>query len=155
MNIRQPILEAIALAGTVALFVLGLWAYATLPATIATRFGFDGTVVGTGSKIVLLVLPALWIIIYVALGVQARAKTFRVNLPIEITDANRDAIYAQVREMIAALKALLAVGFAALESQTIASAHGQMSAGLLPTAALFCAGTVGLVVTYTVRMCRQ
>jgi hypothetical protein len=155
VNNRQAWFEAVSLAGTLALVLLGAWAYASLPETIATRFAFDGRVVGRGSKDALLFLPATGIVAYILLGFQAQAKTLRLDLPIAITDANRDAIYSLARDMLVAMKAVLMCGFAALEWQTIASASGHMSPWLLPVSGVFVACIIALLIAYTVRMCRQ
>ncbi|MHB8145902.1 MAG: DUF1648 domain-containing protein [Vulcanimicrobiaceae bacterium] len=155
MSSRRAALESLALVGTLALIGVAVWGLSTLPDSIAVRWGAAGTP-EYGSKNMLLLLPAIGVLGYCLSGFATGAAVPRLNLPIKITitPENSAAVYALERELMVALKAAVAAGFAGMEWQFIASAGGTLSAGFIPTIVGFTVVVFALIAAYTVAIAK-
>jgi uncharacterized membrane protein len=98
------------------LVVLAGWAMAAiaiprLPPLIPTQFGVDGHVTATGSPESLLVVPIILTVMYVILTAVQFVPAEKLNVPVTITDRNRERVHALARELTQAVRigALLAV----------------------------------------------
>ena len=155
MSRNRALLEAFALTGLIALIGIGIWAYLRLPDSIATSFGSDGSV-SYGSKTSVLMLPLLGVFAYMVTAFESGAARPRMSpiIPFAITDANREHIYALMRQLELVMKAMLPVGFACIEWQVVLSARGSLSAGFVPTIVAFSVVLVGTILGYNVAMLR-
>jgi len=155
MSSRRAAFESLALVGTLVLIGVAVWGLSTLPDSIAVRWGPDGTP-EYGSKNMLLLLPAIGVLGYCLSGFAVSASIPRLNLPIKIvvTPENEAAVYALERELMVALKAAVAFGFAGIEWQMVASAGGTLSSGFIPTIVGFTTAVFALIAAYTVAIAK-
>jgi len=142
VNVRA----AIAYAALITLIVVGLYAYATLPASIPTSFGFDGRPAAWGPKLTILLLPAIGVFAFVLISVVQTVKP-RANLPFYVSDDRVDAVQAVVYAGTTDLKTVLMCGFLALTIASIANSGGTLSPAFLPVV-IAVVGAVILVVAY-------
>lgn len=149
-HIRPPrtkgewLAEALAVAAALAIVILPAVFYGRLPATVPTHFGFSGEPDGWGSKNAILLLPGIWLAIYVLLTVIGRFPWI-YNLPVEITEKNALYEYSLARRMLVFMKTEMGVSFAYLEYTMIRAAQvGKMGLGAwyVPVFILVLFGTI-------------
>jgi len=150
MSSRRAALESLALLGTLVSIGLAIWAYATLPPSIATHWGTDGRV-DYGPKATLFFLPACGLVAYCIATFGSAIPGQRIVLPaLHMTPENSDAVYAVRDSYTLVVKALIGVGFALIEWQIISSAGGVLSPGLNVAILGFSAVLVVVVAAYIV-----
>lgn len=106
-----------------ALIVMTVYWWPTLPAIIPTHFGADGTPNAYGSKDSVLLLPGLLVALTLFFALLSRFP-WVFNYPVTITPENAALQYRRGRTMLAVVNAVMAVTFAYIQWQTIQVAHG-------------------------------
>ena len=144
---------AIGYTALVVLIAVGLYAFATLPASIPTSFGFDGRPQAWGSKLTILMLPAAGLLAFVLISIVQATKP-RANLPFRVPEGRDEAVQAAFYAGTADLKAFLMCGFLALTIVMIASSRGALSPAFLPVMGVFVVALVGIVAGMLVRAWR-
>jgi hypothetical protein len=94
-----------------------------LPSRVPVHFGLTGHPDGFGSKIILLLLPATAVLLYLALTAVARYPAY-FNLPVPVTDLNRQTLRRLAIEMLGWLKAEVMCILAWLTFAAISTAAG-------------------------------
>ena len=123
----SPVERVLDIAG--AMFVLStilvpLFSYQSLPKTIPSHFGFTGKPDAWGNVHLLFILPAVSLILFIALtGMRRFPHLF--NYPVRITEENAARQYHLARIFITAVKTVIAALFAWIEFQTIRVALGK------------------------------
>jgi uncharacterized membrane protein len=144
----RKVLEAVGIA---ALLFMGFVTWRALvgddrlPDRIPTHFDMAGQPNAWGSPKALLLIPAVGLLIYLAISVVSRYPE-AFNYPVRVTRANRQGLQRLALEMIAWLKVELACLFAWIQSATIAAARHEssgLSPILLPAALVIVFGTIG------------
>lgn len=102
------------------------YAVAMLPPQIATHFS-GPQADGYGSKWELAVLPAIAAVLYAGCSLVERMPLSRMNLPVEVTAENTEALRPVVRALIACCGTLVTATFAFIEALMILSAGGSLS----------------------------
>ena len=79
------------------LFVLSsiiyfIWFWVTAPDVIPIHFNFKGEADNYGSKTILVLIPIISILLYIALSVVAKNPRF-INIPVKITKENETSIF--------------------------------------------------------------
>lgn len=146
--------DKLALAALVVLCAIAAYGVATLPPTIPTHFGNDGAVNGYGSKLTLLLLPAVGL---AAAGIVAFSirLNLRPNLPFTISPEGFERIVPLNAEMQRTLRAVLLAGFAAMEWMLLESAEkASLAPGFIPVTMAFIAGVFVVIGMYFVRIWR-
>jgi uncharacterized membrane protein len=138
-------------AALAALIALGLYAVATLPATIPIRFDNAGHASDFGSKWTLMILPAAAAFAFALISI-VQSTGARANLPFAVPVWRADAVQAVTNAGMAQLKVFLPSGFIAIEAVIFASSSaGALSPFFLPAMALFVVGLLALVANMLVR----
>lgn len=99
--------------------------YTRLPDVIPTHFNIRGEADGFGSKATLWILPAISLVLYVALGFMHRLKQ-SFNYPYPITAENRARQVANTLTMMRGIRIITALLFCYMTYATVANALGQM-----------------------------
>ena len=139
------ILNGLAIAGLVALCVVAIHAWSTLPDRFPTHFGFDGKPNGWGGKATLLWLPLVGLATYILLTILVRFPQ-HFNYAVRITEANAARQYQIACSMLAWLKTEMVWIYAYLEWQimTLAIAENPtLGIWFLPVSLILVFGTVG------------
>ena len=119
-----------------ALGILLFWVYyltanwSSLPDEVPKTFGFSGKPGALGSRSVLLVLPGVGILVYIALTVVSRLTRLH-NFPIEVTPENASELYAFSRRLLNLSKLALIATFGYIEWKMLQTARGNAE-GLAP-----------------------
>lgn len=114
--------EVFAIVVLLANAVLILTSYHSLPAVVPTHFGPRGEPGNYGARWTVWLTFAFGVFMYLFLSATARIPIQYTNLPVKLTDENRDRIALLVREMISWLKAWLQVIAYILSAMVIRSA---------------------------------
>ena len=135
------------------LLVAGSWS--SLPAEIPQHFGASGRPDATGARWTILVLPAVGVILYVALTVLARFP-HKANYLWPITEENAARQYRLARTVLTAVKGEIVWFFGYVVQQTIQVATGSaegLGAIFLPIFLVVTFGTLGgyVVLAYRAR----
>ncbi|RAW03065.1 DUF1648 domain-containing protein [Pseudochryseolinea flava] len=101
-----------------ALFLLSsigipIFFFQKLPAVIPIHFDFAGVPNGTGSKINVLIAPALGAAVYVGIFLVKRYSN-RMNYPVPVTDANRATLLKLSLRMMRWIRVIIAIFFTLL-----------------------------------------
>jgi uncharacterized membrane protein len=150
---KRRFFDGLAAGIVVAAWFLAVQAIPRLPASVPTHFRLDGTADGTGTPATLWLLPAVATFIYLILSFAQRLPARYINMPVKVTDRNRDAVYALAREMLVPLKMCAVLAIAIVEWSAIdAAARG--SGGPYFAAATFAPIVLvgAVVIVYTIRM---
>jgi len=138
-------IDIAALAGILLTIILLITKWAALPDVIPIHFDISGKPDSTGSKLTILLFPAIGILIYAMLTVLNRfPHTF--NYPVPITEANAYRQYQIAVGLIRWLKLELVWEFAFIEWQIILAASGKalgLNVAFLLIILLVVFGTVG------------
>ena len=155
MSSRRAALESLAIVGTLATIVIGIWGYATLPPSIAAHWEADGSV-SYGPKIVVLLLPIVSVIVMVVAGIEASSGHYHANLPIRIviTPENRDAVGALELELLLSVRAVAVLSFGFIELAMTESAGGVLSPIFPFSLAFLFGGLIVLIVGYSVAIAK-
>jgi uncharacterized membrane protein len=115
---QAQMLNWIAIAGLVALFVIAIHAWFALPDTIPIHFGFDGKANGWGSKNFLWLFPIVSLLIYGMLTFINRYP-HNFNYAVQITEENALRQYQIACSMLNWLKTEMVWLFAYIEWQIL------------------------------------
>ena len=143
------VLEAVAIAALAYGVILVMQAWATLPATIPTRFDASGTADGFGPKGMIWLLPAIGVVM-VPMILFVRRFPWLSNTPIKIARENAEYQYGLLVRLLSLLACDVSLLFTVLVYDTIAIAGGGNSLlgwGLMP---IFISGTIGPILWYFV-----
>jgi hypothetical protein len=144
-----------AVAGAVALcqWIIVAIAIPGLPAIIPTHFGLNGRPDATGPASTLWIQPAIGTALYLFLSLVQRKRPPRLNLPVTITDRNRDGVYALAQELLSVLKACLMLVFFMLEWGTVnATSRGMVGPAFFIGIAAPIVLLLGVIAVYTLKM---
>ncbi|PAX59858.1 hypothetical protein CK510_04970 [Brunnivagina elsteri CCALA 953] len=142
---QDKLLNKIAIAGFVALFLVAVYGTFVLPDTIPVHFGFNGRVNGWGSKSILWILPGLGLFIYGLLTLIARSP-HNFNYLVEITEHNAFRQYQIATSTLNWLKTELVWIFAFMEWKIFNLAtveNPSLGIWFLPAILLIIFGTIG------------
>ncbi len=114
---------ALAVFGLVALLVVTMYWWATLPAIIPTHFGLDGKPNSYGPKETMFLMPGILLVMLALFAVLSRYP-WLFNYPVAITQENATRQYRRGRMLLAALGALVAWFFTFLQWQVGLAASG-------------------------------
>jgi len=85
-------------------WLMAALAIPALPSRIPTHFGIDGSVTATGSPATLWVLPAVATLMYATLTALQLVPANRLNVPVTVTDRNRDQVYTLAHDLTRAVR---------------------------------------------------
>ncbi|HTV72685.1 MAG TPA: DUF1648 domain-containing protein [Candidatus Acidoferrales bacterium] len=150
---KARVLELAAGGMLIVAWLLAARAIATLPPLIPTHFGLDGRPDAHGSSATLWLLPAIMTAVYLLVSVNQFIPPRRLNLPVRITDRNRDGVMVLTRELLLAVKVcamltVLAVEWACIDASTRGALGPLFSVAIYAPVALL----IGVIVYYTMRM---
>ncbi|NNT73087.1 DUF1648 domain-containing protein [Flavobacterium sp. IMCC34852] len=111
-------IEAIALLVLIGFWVFTLYHYPMLPDTIPTHFGGGGEPDGFGSRGMILGLPIVSTILYLALTIFSRFP-HKMNYSVTITEENAALQYRIMTRMIRVLKVMMLIIFLILDYKTV------------------------------------
>ncbi len=114
----EKALEVVALAGVAGVLGLAVVGWRSPHGLVPTHFGIAGRADAWGGRWSLLVLPAIALVMYVALTLLARVP-HQLNYLVQITERNAAAQYRNARSLLLWTKAELAWLFAYLSWQTV------------------------------------
>ena len=114
----QRWLEFMSIAVLLFLFVFLSSNWSSLPSRIPLHFNADGLAESWGSKNSLLILPVICTAMYALLTVVCFfPKTW--NIPVKLTDENRNRVYTVTRSFLVTLKFLLLLNFTVIERSMV------------------------------------
>lgn len=143
---RGKTLDTISIAALVALWAETLVSIPGLPDIVPTSFGTGGAPQAYGSKLELLLLPAVATVMWAILGLAMRSKSVNLNMPFTIPEDRLPLIQPLSQQMQRVLRAELIAGFVALQSALIESSKaGQLVSGFGTIVGTFLAVTFALV----------
>lgn len=145
----EVVLDVLAIAGVVATIAVSALVWPALPDHVPTHFGFDGKPDGWGSKATFLTLPAVSVVLYLALSLLARFP-HRFNYVRPISERNAATQYRLARRTIAVLKTFMAWQFAWLAWSSSEVAQGRAT-GLGPITPVLLGVLLAAIVWYFVR----
>ena len=108
----------LALALLLCQILLPVWYWDQLPERLPVHYGFNGEADRFGSKMSLLLLPVVGLGIFILLTVVGRNPQ-AMNLPVRVTDENRERVYRAGIQFIYILRVVTAALFAYLIWGTI------------------------------------
>jgi uncharacterized membrane protein len=117
------VLEGLAFVTLLVLIAMPLYSYSLLPDSIPQHFNIKGEVDGWGHKSSLILMPAVGLILYMALTLLS-GFPHRFNYLWAITEENARRQYLISRQMIVAMKLIMVLIFAYISSSTIRTALG-------------------------------
>lgn len=120
------VIEVVAVLGLIALILIPLVAYSSLPDSIPIHYGANGEADGWGSKISIFFLPILGICLYGLFKWLSRYP-HKFNYPYSITEENRERSYSMALRMMTILNALVMGSFAYITYTSIRTAAGEAS----------------------------
>ena len=114
----QKILELLAVIVLVIMFGYLISNWSSLPERIPSHYNAAGLIDGWGSKNSLLLFPVICLVMYMLLTVVSFfPKTW--NVPVKLTDENRDRVYTVTRSLLCVLKLVLLLTFTFIEISMI------------------------------------
>ena len=108
------LLEAIALGGLIAVWVLALVSFAGLPDNIPTHFAINGKADAWGSKANIFFLPTITIVLYAGMSLLMKYP-HKFNYPVRVTAKNALQIYSRGIRVIRILKVIIVFTFLIIE----------------------------------------
>lgn len=139
------ILEGLAAAGLVIIFVLPAVYYRDLPENIPTHFNAAGAADGYGGKWTIFLLSFLCLALYALLTfISTQPQLF--NFPVKITPENSERQYQLAARFIRILKALITIMFSYISWAVIqgaVSGNPSLGAGFLFCVIAGVFGTIG------------
>lgn len=106
----QLVIEGITLIILISMFIYIITMWGNIPEQIPGHYNFAGEVDRWGNKSEILIYPIISLVLYVLLVVAARFPAI-CNIPIRITDDNREYVYENIKSMIILLKMELMIMF--------------------------------------------
>jgi hypothetical protein len=153
MNVRlfSPLSICLVLAG----WLMAAVAIPALPPEIPTRFGANGAVTGMSTPASLWGLPGLLTIAYAVLTALQRVPHDRLNVPVTITDRNRDRVLALAGDLARAVRVGLLVTILGVEWAAIhVAGRGALDAAVFAATALPLVALFAWITSLIVRMAR-
>ena len=123
LNIMDVIIEVIGFLAILCLILLPLYHYESIPEEIPRHYGLDGKPDAYDSKNVLYTLPAIGVIMYIALSILNRFPHL-FNYAVSITKENAKAQYKNASKLIRYLNTFLAIVFLYITHSAIQTAYG-------------------------------
>lgn len=144
-SVNEKLLQILSFVALLGFIVLTIFAMINLPESIPTHFGVDGRADGWGGKGMLLMLPIMAIMLYVAITILERFP-WTYNYAVEITEENAAYQYKLGRQALEWIKCIIIMIFFYLQWKTTQVARG-LSVGLgiwfLPVSMLALFGGLG------------
>ena len=126
LTTSDKVLEMIGWTSMLAIWVLIITSYSTLPAIIPTHYNGAGIADGFGGKGSILALPIIASILFIGMTILCKfPHTF--NYPTDVTANNALKLYTNATKMIRILKLVIAVIFALIILQTIRNVKGEVN----------------------------
>lgn len=110
----------------VAIWTMTLLNYSTLPDLVPVHFDFNGNPDKMGGKELVLVLPLICSVLFIALSMLSRYP-HRFNYIVKITEENVEKQYSNALNMTAYLKLLMVVVCGYIELQMIRQSRGTLA----------------------------
>jgi len=146
-----PLSICLVLAG----WVMAAIAISALPAQVPLHFGADGTVTGTGSSSGLWSVPALATATYVFMTALQFVPQEKLNVPVTITDQNREPVYSLARGLMRAARVGVLFTFLGVEWAEIhVAGTGAIDTAAVLAVALPVVAMLGWLTSFFVRMAR-
>ena len=139
----QLILETFSLLLLLFLCVYILSNWAAIPQTVPSHFDFTGTPDGWSSKYSLLFLLTVCFLLYALLTVVSFFPAIW-NVPVTVTEENKELVYRDMRNLLLAVKAEIITAFTYIMFGTIR--YGKLSPYFLP---VFLIALFGTIITFT------
>ena len=149
----EPLLDALARLGLMALFASLIWIWPRLPEVVPRHFGFDGRPDAWGGRGCVLIVPLIALALYAGLG-WCLQRPQLYSFPWPLTEDNAPRQMQLARELLRAVRAWMVLVFATgpwLTWRVASGAQQQLDPGFLP---LTLGVLVGLIVTWLLRMAR-
>lgn len=144
----QFILEGIALVVLIGMYAYLILRWNYLPDRIPGHYNFAGEVDRWGDKGELVFLPVVTTFLYLLLTVVTFFPS-AWNIPVKITDSNRDKVYGTVKNMLILMKIeIMMIFFYILQNSVNARA---ISPYFLPVFLIVIFGTIAFFLTKTIR----
>ncbi len=147
LSSHDQVIEFIAIAFLLFLFILPIRYYGDIPDRIPTHFNAAGTPDGFGSRTSLWILPLTGLGLWLLMTIVNRFPD-KFNFPVKITRENAQVQYRFATRMVRILKCVILIMFSFISYRTIQTALGK-EAGLgrifLP---VFLILTFGVVIIY-------
>ncbi len=102
----QIILEVIGILILAAMFIFLFLNWGSIPEKIPGHYNALGQVDRWGNKLELLILPIVSILLYLLLTIIGLFPSVW-NVPVEVTDQNREIVYSNLKTMLILLKAVV------------------------------------------------
>ncbi|MBC8570076.1 DUF1648 domain-containing protein [Zongyangia hominis] len=141
----QKVMEILSLAVVVLTALWMLISWSGIPDKIPTHFGFSGEVDSWGSKSSLLVFLAIEAGVYLLLTMVNRFPKIW-NMPVEVTQKNRDFVYRTTLTMLCVVKLVIVSWFAWI--LRVSMAQKNLSGWALP---VFLLALFGPLIYYLVK----
>ncbi len=142
-------LEWTALLSLASLFFVPLLLYGQIPDIIPTHFDGAGNPNAWGGKGSIFVTPAIMTIVYLILFGVSRCPDMW-NLPVKITEENKERMYKGVYTMLVIFRIELTVLFQVMNLYTIFDTR--LPAAFLPITLAVVFGTAGILAVYSIKM---
>jgi hypothetical protein len=129
------ILEAAAIFALLAMWILAIIAFRSLPEIIPTHFNLNGRPDGRGSKYNLFILPFLCMVLAIGLSILNKYP-HKFNYIIKVTEENALRLYSKGTRMLRIIKVIAVFSFLAIEWQMSNSAESSLQSGWILTVVL-------------------
>jgi len=97
---KETIYNLIAFSGIIVSILLIVISWGTLPQDIPAHFGIDGTADSFAPKGSIFLFPTIMLLLYFLLGLMMIKRPWMVkNYPYKITEENKQAHYAIIKQM--------------------------------------------------------
>ena len=124
-------LTALAFAVLAFSWAVGLANYATLPATIPTHFGLSGAPNGYGSKLAVLVVPAIAAVLFSLFALSQRMSPRWYSYPFTVRADALPRAFEYTRTLVAGANVLAMAIFAILEVAMVQGAVASQLSAIL------------------------
>lgn len=109
----QIVIELMALLLLLSIFIYLILAWGSLPDQIPGHYNGAGIVDRWGNKKEIWILPIMGLILYILITVISRFPAIW-NVPVKITDENREYVYSNLKSMLIIVKMDMVIIFAYL-----------------------------------------
>ncbi len=134
-------------------WVFALTSIRSLPARIPTHFGLNGAADASGPATSLWLLPSVITATFVLLSAVQLMPPRYMNLPVKITEHNREGVYALAGTMLTALKVCTLLLLLTAEWGSIdAATRGSLNPLFFPSIAVLVILNIGLMSYFTRKM---
>ena len=94
------------------------------------------------------------LVVYIILSVAPLLPSSMINVPVQITPANRERVFALVYELLSAVKVPVVIICLGIEGATFATAQNENAAMFLTLVEFAAVSLLAIVAIYTVQMRR-